>query len=285
VMRVLFWDENITKISIPYENAHLPAVLLKGSADKGTIVLHGGFDSFLEELYPMILYLNASGYAVIAFEGPGQGAALKKNGMIMTHAWEKPVSAVLDFCKLTDVTLIGLSLGGYLALRAAAYDRRISRVIAYDVMYAFIECFLNRKGPAGKYAMQLLLAARASCIINPVVALIMKTDLHAEWGINQGMHVMGADSPYRLFRKLLNFTTKDISKLITQDVLLLAGSEDHYVPTSQFHAQMKSLINARSVTGRIFTRMENAQNHCQVGNVGLALDVIIDWIELFRPKR
>ncbi len=285
LMRALFRDENITSISIPYENAYLPAVLVKGDADKGTIVLHGGFDSFLEELYPMMLYLNASGYEVIAFEGPGQGAPLKKNGMPMTHAWEKPASAVLDYCRLTDVTLIGHSLGGCLALRAAAYDKRISRVVAFDVMYTFIECFLKRKGSAGKYAMQLLLAAGASFIINPVVALIMKTDLHAEWGINHGMRVVGADSPYRLFRRLLNFTTKDISKLITQDVLLLAGSEDHYVPTSQFHDQMKALINARSVTGRIFTRMENAQNHCQVGNVRLALDVIIDWIELCRPKR
>jgi hypothetical protein len=87
------------------------------------------------------------------------------------------------------------------------------------------------------------------------------------------------------FTGRLHFTTKDISKLITQDVLLLAGSEDHYVPTSQFFAQMKALINARSVTGRIFTRMDNAQNHCQVGNVRLALDVIIDWIELCRPRR
>ncbi len=66
---------------------------------------------------------------------------------------------------------------------------------------------------------------------------------------------------------------------------MLAGAEDHYVPTQQFHAQMKALVNAWSVTGRIFTRMENAQNHCQVGNVRLALDVIIDWIELCRQKR
>ena len=86
-------------------------------------------------------------------------------------------------------------------------------------------------------------------------------------------------------RKFSKFTTKDISKLITQDVLVLAGSEDHYVSMEQFHAQMKVLVNAGSVTGRIFTPMENAQNHCQVGNMGLAIDTIINWDELCKQKQ
>jgi pimeloyl-ACP methyl ester carboxylesterase len=186
--------------------------------------------------------------------------------------------------KDSDVTLIGISLGGYLALRASAYDHRISRVVAYDVMYDFIECFLNRKGPIGRSAMKLLLAFRAAFILNIAISFIMKIDLLAEGGIKQGMYVMGVNSPYKLFRKFSKFTTKDISKLITQDVLVLAGSEDHYVSMDQFHAQMKILVNARSVTGRIFTPMENAQNHCQVGNMGLAIDTIIDWIELCKKE-
>jgi pimeloyl-ACP methyl ester carboxylesterase len=280
LMNDLFKNENIKRASVPYEGARLPAVSLKGGGRKGTIVFHGGFDSFIEEFYPVMLYLKSSGYDIIAFEGPGQGAALRKQGLPMTHEWEKPVAAVLDHFRLSDVTLVGMSLGGYLALRAAAFDRRISRVVAFDAMYEFIECFLNRKGPAGKYAMKLLLAVRAGFIVNAAVYVIMKTDLLAEWGIRQGMHVMGAISPYRLFRKLANFTTKEISKSVTQDVLVLAGSEDHYVPIQQFHKQMKALVSARSVTGRIFTRAENAQNHCQVGNVRIALDAIVNWIAL-----
>ena len=276
----LFKDENIKRFSIPYENAYLPAASITSDDKKGVILIHGGFDSFLEEWYLVMLYFKSLGYDVFAFEGPGQGAALKKYGIPMTHEWEKPVKAVLDFFKLSDVTLIGASLGGYLALRSAAYESRISRVVAFDVMYEFIECFLNREGLLGKYAMKLFLALRASFIINIAVSLIMKTDLLAEWGIKQGMYVMGVNSPYRLFRKYKNYTTKNISKLIRQDVLVLAGSEDHYVSLDQFHSQMKVLVNARSVTGRIFTKQENAQNHCQFGNIGLALDVMVDWIQL-----
>ncbi len=280
-----FKNEQMEKFSIPYENGYLPAVSIKSSGEKGVILIHGGFDSFIEELYLAALYFKSSGYDVIAFEGPGQGAALKKYGIPMTHEWEKPVAVVLDFFKLTDVTLIGISLGGYLALRAAAFDRRISKVVAYDVMYDFIECFLNRKGPIGRYAMKFLLATRAAFILNMAISILMKIDLLAEWGIKQGMYVMGMDSSYKLFKKYENFTTKDISELITQNVLVLAGSDDHYVSMDQFHAQMKALVNARSVTGRIFTRMENAQNHCQVGNMGIAIDTIINWIELCNKKQ
>ena len=43
--------------------------------------------------------------------------------------------------------------------------------------------------------------------------------------------------------------------------------------------QINALTNAGSVTGRVFTREEQAHNHCQVGNTGLALEVMVKWIE------
>jgi len=43
------------------------------------------------------------------------------------------------------------------------------------------------------------------------------------------------------------------------------------------------LTNARSVTARLFTRAESAQNHCQAGNYGLALDTIVGWLDSITP--
>jgi hypothetical protein len=45
-----------------------------------------------------------------------------------------------------------------------------------------------------------------------------------------------------------------------------------------YDMQLKALTNARSVTGRVFMKEEHAQNHCQTGNIGLALDVMAKWI-------
>ena len=99
------------------------------------------------------------------------------------------------------------------------------------------------------------------------------------WGIGQGMRVTGTRSTFEFLRITERFQTSDVSALVSQDVLLLAGSEDHYVPMTQWHEQMRMLGNARSITARLFTRSECAQNHCQVGNYGSALRTIVSWLE------
>jgi hypothetical protein len=67
--------------------------------------------------------------------------------------------------------------------------------------------------------------------------------------------------------------------LVKQDVLILTGREDHFIPFKMHDKQVKALINAKSVTARVFIKEEHAQNHCQNGNIGLALDVMTKWIE------
>ncbi|MFC1873591.1 alpha/beta hydrolase [Chloroflexota bacterium] len=124
-------DDGIEKYEVPFNDTFLPAMRIQSAASetKGTVVLHGGNDSFIEEMYPITRYFSDNGYEVIAFEGPGQGAALKKYGLTLNIEWEKPTSAVLDYFKLDDVTLLGVSMGGWLSLRAAAFEPRIKRVI------------------------------------------------------------------------------------------------------------------------------------------------------------
>ena len=80
------------------------------------------------------------GYSVLMYEGPGQGEPLRKYGMTFTPEWEKPNAAVLDeFLRSHDkppkIVLFGMSMGGYLAPRAAAFEDRIDGVVAYDVRF------------------------------------------------------------------------------------------------------------------------------------------------------
>ena len=84
-------------------------------------------------------------------------------------------------------------------------------------------------------------------------------------------------TPCEYFNYIRRFNTRDISKLITQDTLVLAGESDLY--TIYYDEQLKALTNAKSVTGRLFTKEENADHHCQVGNIGLLLKTITDWTE------
>jgi len=265
--------------SIPYERGTLFAYRFCPARAKGTIVIFGGFDSYIEEWFAMLFALRDAGYAVIAFEGPGQGAVLEDARIPMTHEWEKPIKAVLDFFHLDDVTLIGLSLGGELSLRAAAYERRVRRVVADDAMTDMFECALRQVKPAARMVLKALLAIGAARAVNALVMSAMKRSLVARWGITQGMHVTGSQTPDAFLRKMRRYRTAAISPRVTQHVLLMAGAEDHYVPLHQFSDQIRTLRNARSVTARLFTRHEQAQNHCQIGNIGLSLHVIDDWID------
>ena len=101
-------------IAVPYPGGVLPAYRFS-SPHRGTVVLFGGFDSYLEEFLPMMLALARGGYQVIGFEGSGQGGALEDHGLPLTPHWHRPVGAVLDHFGLDRVTLVGISLGGGLA--------------------------------------------------------------------------------------------------------------------------------------------------------------------------
>jgi hypothetical protein len=100
--------------SVPYLAGNLPAIRLPAEGEeRDIIVMHSGFDGLLEEMYPLLPAFTAAGYTVIAFEGPGQGGALRRDNLPMPYDWEKPVSAVLDHYKIDRCTLIGMSGGGF----------------------------------------------------------------------------------------------------------------------------------------------------------------------------
>jgi alpha-beta hydrolase superfamily lysophospholipase len=84
--------------------------------------MFGGFDSYIEDFFPVAFTFRNEGFDVVMFEGPGQGSALEDGGLLLIPEWEKPVAAVLNQLQLDNVSLMGISLGGYLVLRAAAFE-------------------------------------------------------------------------------------------------------------------------------------------------------------------
>jgi pimeloyl-ACP methyl ester carboxylesterase len=221
--------------------------------------------------------LRDAGLDVVAFDGPGQGAALEA-GLPMTAEWHKPVGAVLDHFGVDDVTLMGFSLGGCLVMRAAAYEPRVSRVIADDILTDFTACFAYRLAARQK-ALVVNAGRLPAAVVDRLINRARSRNLLADWGIGNAETVFGVNTPAEALAAVRAMHTDDVSSRITQDVLLMAGAEDHYVPLAQLGAQIQTLTNARSVTARLFTRAESAQNHCQIGNLGLSLRIILGWLD------
>jgi alpha-beta hydrolase superfamily lysophospholipase len=246
-----------------------------GKNVKDTLVVHGGNDSFIEEFYPLFRYFADSGYEVIAFEGPGQGFALKKYGLVLDIEWEKPVKAVLDYFELGEVTLVGVSMGGWLCLRAAAFEPRVKRVIPWSVSYD-VTRYAN---PLGRLIAGFLMR-KFRKFVNGQMEKNMRKSTEYAWFVNNLMYITGKDVPIEAFDVLMQFNAENLhSGMVTQDVLILTGREDHLVPFKTHDMQVNALTGAKSVTSRIFTAEEQAQNHCQIGNIGLALDVMKGWLE------
>ena len=92
-----FSGGGLIRHAIPYAGASLPAYWLPAAGERpsgGAVLIHGGFDSLIEEFYPIWQRIAVAGFDVVAFEGPGQGGARALSGLTFDHAWERPVGAV-----------------------------------------------------------------------------------------------------------------------------------------------------------------------------------------------
>jgi pimeloyl-ACP methyl ester carboxylesterase len=269
------------RVEVPFGGGKLPSYVFRARGERrDTLVIHGGLDSYVEEFLFWGAEFAELDFDVVLFEGPGQGGSLRNFGLTMAPEWEHPVASILDHFAISECTLLGLSLGGYLAVRAAAFEPRVKRVIALDVMFDFFECLTLRLGTNSGVVLSRRLAAGDEAGLDRMIQKLQAGNPGLGWALAHGRHVSGAGSTSAYFRWLQRMSTASLSDRLTQDVLLLAGSEDHIVPLSQLYRQAEALTNARSVTTRLFTAQDHAQAHCQVGNLRLVLDCMQRWMDL-----
>ena len=268
--------EEIRYVRVPFQTGYLPVYYIKPENPRGVVVLHGGYDSLIQEFLDFLPWFGQNGYETYFFEGPGQGEVLMRCGLRMTPDWEHCTSAILDHFGLDDVTLIGVSLGGYLAPRAAAYDSRIRRVVMYDLIYDFYGAITHKMGER-KAKLFDYMTAHPRNLLWKWLGKKLDENYFTRWLLGQGCAIYeNVHTPCEYFNCIKQYNTRDISPLLTQDVLVLAGAEDLY--TVYYDEQLRALTNARSVTGRLFTAEECASHHCQIGNLQLVLETIDHWI-------
>jgi pimeloyl-ACP methyl ester carboxylesterase len=271
---------------VPFQNARIPVWQFGERSAGRDLVVFGGFGTYVEDFFPVLTRLGRDGWHVVAFEGPGQGSMLQDQDVPFTPHWHGPVSAVLDALGLDDVTLVGLSLGGCLAIRAAAYESRVRRVIAFDVLADLHEVATYRRPKTITTALELLLAIGLLPAVDVAAKKLARNNLQLQWMLSHAMEAFHASTPAKAIEAGRMFHTRDVSHLVTQDVLLMAGTDDHIIPIEQLLLQSRLLTSARSITTRVFTAAEQAHAHCRIGNLPLALHFATDWVrsrEVVRP--
>jgi pimeloyl-ACP methyl ester carboxylesterase len=271
-----FAAEQIERHRVPYGDGVLPASLLRARTltRKGTVLLFGGFDSLIEEFFGVWSLLAHTGFDVIAFDGPGQGGARCLYGQVFDHDWEKPVGAVLDHFGLERAALIGLSMGGYWALRAAAFEPRIDRVVAWPPVYDWLAPF-----PA--FVRRLIHAmCRRRAFMRWSIGVRMRLAPILRHVVSQTLYIQGnSDDLADVPGWFLGMNAEHLSSArVRQHVLLTCGERDTFQSPKLMRMQARALVNAASVSTRLFTVAEQAEHHCQITNLGLATRVVANWL-------
>ncbi len=285
----LFYKHNADRIEengiaitdVPYGKDHLPVMSCKArGACRGRILLHGGNDSYIEEFFEALLYLREQGFDVYLFEGPGQGGCLREQNMKFTHEWEKPVKAILDHFNLDDVTIIGASLGGYLAPRAAAFEKRITKVVGWSIFPDFFDILLADDPKPVRKLMDTAFRKGFAGIFNGFYKKMMKKSELVKWNLMHGMYAYDAPDPVGYVKKIRNFTLKGIGDKISQDMLIIGGRDDHMIMPHLFKEEYDLLPNVRSLSFQLYSNQDDAGSHCGIGNMKLILDTMVSWINL-----
>lgn len=270
-----FADGAAVRHAVPYGTASLPAYRMPaaGSAARGTVLLHGGFDSLIEEFYAIWERIAAGGFDVIAFEGPGQGGARALGGLTFDHDWEKPVAAVLDHFAIERAALVGMSMGGYWALRAAGREPRIDRVVSWPPVYDWL---YQLPGPVRAVARRMLRMRGLMRWSIRVRARLFPVLRHV---VSHTLYLVDRDDPMSVADWFLGMNAEHLgSDRVKQDVLLCCGEHDRFQPPVLTRHQAAALTSARSVRTRMFTAAEHADSHCQMGNLELACREVTRWL-------
>ncbi len=202
------------------------AVLRKPGAGRcPVLVMAPGLDSTKEELHAYEEPFLARGIAVLAFDGPGQGEA--EYDIPICGDYERAAAAVVDWvCTRKDldaerVANWGVSLGGYYAPRAAAFEKRLKACIALSGPFDWAE------------------------IWDGLPELTRET-------FRVRSHAADADAARRNATYL---SLKDVAGQITCPLLIVAGRQDRLVPAA--HAERL----ARSVAGPVELLMVEDGGH------------------------
>lgn len=218
------FDHPVRRLEIPYEGGKLEGYLYLPSHSSRVpgkipvLIANNGADSTQQEIY--FIHPAAGpelGYAVLTFDGPGQGLALHRDGILMRPDWETVIGAVLNHLEtlvkeqptldldLGRIAIAGASLGGYFALRGAA-DPRIKAVVAIDPVYDLWDF-------AMKHVNKTFLSAWGAGwfsdgVVDAIVGGMMRLAFQSKWEITLMGNLFGLVRPSEIMHTMKKYTLR-----------------------------------------------------------------------------
>jgi alpha-beta hydrolase superfamily lysophospholipase len=269
---------NVRAVRIPYENTALPGYFLTaGSTASPLLVVHSGYDGTAEELYFEIgRAAQRRGYHCLLFEGPGQGAVIREQGLPFRHDWEAVVGPVLDWAQRQPevderIALMGISMGGYLAPRAAAFEPRIKALVCNGGVYDLGGAVTSTLPTP---LMEILESEPAE--FNQALAEQMERNGQARWYFSNGLWTFSVSTLSEFVTELQKYNLLDVASQIECPTLVVDGAAE-----TMLKGQSQSLYQELKCpkTLLVFDRESTGQAHCQMGAQAISQARILDWLD------
>jgi pimeloyl-ACP methyl ester carboxylesterase len=247
-----------------------------------TLIIGGGYDGSQEELYhQMGKAASDRGYNVITYEGPGQATVRRDQSLGFIVEWEKVVTPVVDYLytlpevDTSAVALAGLSFGGFLAPRAAAFEHRLAAVIALDGLYEFGGLLLQQFPPT---LTALFKTGNQTAFDSAVDAARSNpnTSTKLRWFVDQGTWAFNTPSPFDWMTQLQAYTLEGIVDQIHCPVFVADAQDDLFFPGEG--QVLASKLGNRS-TYHQFQTADGAGGHAGVGSFVMQNQVTLDWYQ------
>ncbi|KAI0398682.1 alpha/beta hydrolase [Xylaria palmicola] len=245
------FDCSVHYVSIPHDGGkitlpghlYLPPPSRRLPGKIPILISNGGADALQEELYYMHPAAGPDlGYAVLTFEGPGQGLALKRDGVTMRPDWETVGKDVLDFVEdyaashpdleldTSRIAMAGASLGAYFALRASV-DPRVKACVALDPLFSFWDFAMQHVSPT--FISLWEHGWLSDGIVNMMIGSMMRMTFQMNWEVNLSGGFFGIKPPALILKEMKRYSLADgYLEKVKCPVLVSGASESLYLDAS-----------------------------------------------------
>lgn len=253
-------SERFEYVHFPYKDKMLAGYLYlpRANTPAPCAVALNGFDSTKEIAFlcGFAASMAARGIASLIIDQPGTGEALRKFSMPLEIESEHAAGAAFDFAASRNeidenrVAIVGQSLGGYFAPRAAAMDPRFAACIAWGAFYSMERYYAD-------------------------------TDLQAEGMpgvIEYALTAYGVRDEDELREKALKLTLAPVLAKIKVPFLCAHGANDRQTSLDHGYLAVEAAVNSPATEVHAFNEIEGAAEHCGLDNFPLVVSYMADWL-------
>jgi dienelactone hydrolase len=257
-------DDRLVRVAVPFEGTTLPAYFSAApettSGPAPVMIMWNGLDSTKEHMISSGHWaeLAARGVSCLMVDCPGSGEALRLLGLtarVETESWAEACVDYLETREDVDTTRIGLvgwSLGGYYAPRAAAFEKRLALVVAWGGNHDWGAVQRRRLAHEGE---------------KPVPHYWE----HVLW-------VWGHRDLDGFLEVADQVNLDGVAEKIEVPLLVCHGANDRQIPLEYAHRTYEQAISSPKRELRVFTRSEGGTEHVGLDHLPYVSVFVADWV-------